>query len=133
MELHLNIIGFLSVVLAVIHVVFPRYFDWEKELQPLSLINKQLMYVHTFFLALAVFLMGLILLTATEDILTTRLGRQLALGFGIFWGIRLLFQFFVYSPQLWRGKPFETTIHIVFSLLWTYFTAVFFLVYYGTA
>lgn len=86
------------------------------------------MYVHTFFIALVVLLMGLCCIYAAEDILQTRLGHLLALGCFIFWAIRLLFQFFVYSPALWRGKRFETTVHVLFSFLWGYFSVVFFLV-----
>jgi hypothetical protein len=133
MALHLKIIGFLSVLLALVHVIFPRYFNWGKELQPLSLINRQLMYVHTFFLAFVLLLTGLLLLLATRDILGTKLGSQLAFGLFLFWGMRLGFQFFVYSPKLWRGKRFETAVHVLFACLWTYFTAVFFLVFYHTA
>ena len=113
------------VALAAIHIIFPRYFQWNKELGSLSLINKQLMYVHTFFIGLVVLLMGLFCLLNAEDIIHTPIGRQFALGLFVFWMTRLLFQFFVYSSTLWRGKKFETTIHVLFSLLWIYFSGVF--------
>lgn len=131
MELHLKIIGIILIALSSIHLVFPKYFNWGKELASLSLINKQIMYVHTFFIAMVVFLMGIFCLCSAEDITHTRLGRQLSLGLFIFWCTRLLFQFCVYSPKLWKGKTFEFTIHILFSLLWTYFSLVFFLVCWG--
>lgn len=131
MELHLKITGFLLILLALVHLIFPRYFNWGKELSSLSLINKQLMYVHTFFIALVVLLMGIFCLYSSSDIIYTKLGRQLSLGLFIFWSIRLVFQFYVYSPQLWRGKLFESTVHVVFSLLWVYFSMVFFLVYWA--
>lgn len=113
--------------LAIVHVIFPRYFNWKQELSSMSMINRQMMQVHTFFIALTVFLMGLLCVVATEDLLTTPLGRIISLGLAIFWGFRLFFQFFVYSPQLWKGKPFETIVHIVFSMIWLYLTVVFFL------
>ena len=125
MELHLKIIGIILTFLSIVHIIFPKYFNWEKELQPLSLVNQQLMYVHTFFIALTVFLIGLLCLTATDDLLNTKLGQKICLGLAIFWGLRLFFQFFVYSPKLWKGKLFETTVHILFSILWVYLTAVF--------
>jgi hypothetical protein len=130
MILHLRIVGALSVLLALVHVVFPRYFNWKHELRAVSLINRQLMYVHTFFLAFVLLLTGLLLLNAAQDVRTTALGRQLAFGLFLFWGLRLAFQFFVYSPRLWRGKPFETTVHVLFACLWAYFTGVFLLVYH---
>lgn len=111
--------------LALVHVIFPRYFKWKEELKPLSLINRQMMQVHTFFVALVVFMMGLLSFISTDDLLHTQLGKTICLGLGIFWLCRLFFQFFVYSPLLWKGKPFETSVHIVFSLFWMYLSAVF--------
>lgn len=131
MELHLKIIGFILIVLSLIHIVFPKYFNWKNELNPLSLINNQMMYVHTFFVAFTVFLIGMLCICCTNDIINTTLGRQLCLGLFIFWGLRLFFQFFFYSPKLWKGKLFETIMHIVFSVLWTYFTVIFFLIYFS--
>lgn len=130
MELHLKITGLLLIILAIIHIIFPKYFNWKSELSSLSLINKQLMYVHTFFIALVVLLMGVFCLYAADDIAYTKLGRQLSLGLFIFWSIRLIFQFCMYSPKLWRGKLFESTIHVLFSILWIYFSIVFFFVYW---
>ncbi len=129
MELHLKIIGIMSMILAGIHVIFPRYFDWENELQSVSLINKQLMYVHTFFIALVVFLFGMFCYFSAEELLNTRLGKKVVLALAVFWGIRLLFQFFVYSPRLWKGKALETFVHIIFSVIWTYFTVVLLMAY----
>lgn len=125
MELHLNVIGILLTVLALSHIGFPRYFKWEAELKPLSLINRQMMQTHTFFLALGLFLMGLLCITQSAELINTALGNRISLGFGIFWTVRLFFQFFVYSSSLWRGKVFETAIHILFSIFWIYMSIVF--------
>lgn len=128
MELHLKIIGFILIILALVHAIFPKYFHWKTELAPLSLINRQVMYVHTFFIALMVFLMGLLCSFASDDIVHTKLGQQIALGMAIFWFTRLFFQFFVYSSTLWKGKLFETIVHIAFTVLWTYLSAIFFMI-----
>ncbi len=129
MEVHLKIIGALFILLALLHLVFPRYFDWKNDLKPLKLINRQMMIVHTFFIAFVVLLMGLLCLTASEDLLMTPLGKKLLFGMGIFWFARLIIQFTGYSSQLWRGKAFERNIHILFSLLWTYISGFFFYSY----
>ena len=129
MELHLKIIGTLSIMLAIIHAVFPRYFNWKQELKPLSIINKQLMYVHSFFIAFGVLLIGMLCLTSATDLIQTALGKRISLGLGIFWTTRLIFQFFGYSAVTWKGKTFETTIHVLFSGLWLYFSIIFCLVY----
>jgi hypothetical protein len=130
MELHFKIIGILLISLALVHVIFPRYFNWAVELKSLSLINRQMMSVHTLFVALAVLLMGLLCLTSASELVTTNLGRKVSLGLGIFWLIRLFIQFFGYSPELWRGKRFETSVHILFSFLWSYLSFAFLSVYF---
>jgi len=125
MHSHLKIIGVLLIALSLVHFVFPKYFKWDKELSSLSLINRQLMTVHTFFIALTVFLMGLLCATSTNELIDTELGKKISLGLAIFWTIRLFIQFFGYSSNLWKGKTFETTVHILFSFLWTYLSLVF--------
>ena len=57
MEVHLKIIGILLMLLALVHTIFPRYFNWKNELKELSLMNRQMMKIHTFFIAVTVFLM----------------------------------------------------------------------------
>ena len=131
MELHLKITGCLFIGLALLHVIFPKYFHWKQELASLSIMNRQMMYVHSFFIAFTVLLMGIFCLYCTNDIINTDLGKKVSLGFSVFWGMRLIFQFVIYSPKLWLGKPFETIVHIFFSLLWGYFTTIFFLIYVG--
>jgi hypothetical protein len=128
MQLQLKIIGCILIALAGIHVGFPKRFNWRSELSALSLINRQVMYVHTFFLSLTIFLVGLLCVVSSADLINTKLGHQICFGLSLFWGLRLYFQFFVYSPQLWKGKPFETRVHLVFSVLWTYLAIMFFFI-----
>ena len=130
MEIHYKIIGILLITLALAHIFLPSYFKWEKELKALSLINQQIMKVHTFFIALTVFLIGFICLTSTDELINTPLGQKISLGFGIFWAFRLLIQFFWYSSKLWRGKKMETAVHISFSILWFYLSFIFLKVYF---
>lgn len=125
MTVHIQIIGVLFMLLALVHVGFPRYFQWREQLAALSLINRQMMQVHTFFIAFVVFLIGLLCSTSAVALTTTDLGHRICLGLGIFWSVRALVQWFVYAPALWRGKRFETGVHIAFSALWVYCAVVF--------
>jgi hypothetical protein len=59
-----------------------------------------MLYVHSFFIAFVVFLMGLLCLTSGTELATTVLGKRIALGLGIFWMTRLFFQLFGYSSIL---------------------------------
>jgi hypothetical protein len=126
MELHLKFIGLALVLLAIVHIIFPKYFDWKKELSSLSLVNQEMMRIHTLFIALTVLLMGILCLTSSTELIETHLGKKICLGLGLFWSIRLLIQFFGYSSALWKGKFFETIVHVFFSLLWLYLTFIFF-------
>jgi hypothetical protein len=125
MEIHVKITGLLLMVVAIVHVIFPRYFKWTSELSALSLINRQMMYVHTFFIALVVFLMGLLCFTSSNELVEPGLGQKITLGLAVFWGCRLVIQFVGYSSKLWKGKLFETSVHIFFLIVWTYVSAVF--------
>lgn len=130
MEIHFKIIGVLLIALAMVHIVFPKYFNWDKELKSLSLINRQMMTIHTFFIALTVFFMGLLCFTSSNELIETNLGKKISLGLGLFWTIRLYIQFFGYSSVLWKDKKFETFIHIIFSILWTYLSFIFLITYF---
>jgi hypothetical protein len=124
-ELNLKVVGVLLIALALLHLAFPNYFKWKQEMEAISLINKQMMYVHTFFIALVLLMMGVLCLTSAEEIVQTSLGKKLAIGLGVFWLVRLGVQFFGYSSTLWRGKRLETSIHILFIALWTYLSYTF--------
>ncbi len=123
---HLRFVGALLVFLGLAHVAFPRRFDWKGELQNVSLLTRQIFYVHHFFVALVVTLQGVLCLFWARELLApSQLARLLLAGLVIFWALRWVFQFFVYDKRLWRGDTFNTRVHILFSLLWTYLVAVF--------
>ena len=129
MELNLKIIGILLMLLGILHVIFPGYFKWKQEFIRVSHINRQMMYVHAFFIAFGVLLMGILCLTSSNELISTILGKRISLGLGIFWFTRLIIQFFGYSSLLWRGKRFETSVHVLFAVLWTYLSGVFLFIY----
>jgi hypothetical protein len=119
---HLRIAGVLQIVLSLAHLLFPARFHWHEELARLSLLNRQIFWVHTFFIMLVLVLFALLSLLAAEELVRPgKLPRLVLGGIGVFWATRLLFQFFVYDSTLWRGITFNTVAHIGFSGLWAYF------------
>ena len=112
-------VGIAQIILGTIHVFFKSYFKWKEELAAVNLLTRQIFYVHTFFIAFVVSLFGLLTVCCYEELLK---GSKLALVVTallfLFWTARLIFQFWVYSPKLWRGQPFRTAMHVLFSLLW---------------
>ena len=132
LELPIRIAGGLQIALSLLHTVFPAKFQWREELARLSLINRQLFQVHTLFIALLVLLLGVLSLFFAPALLSSgRLSRLVLSGISFFWFARLLAQFFLYSPVLWRGNRFRTAVHILFSMLWAYLAAVYGMAAYG--
>ena len=43
----------------------------------------------------------------------------------VFWTFRLVFQWSVYSPSWWKGKPFEARMHWLFSFVWLFLVLLF--------
>ena len=59
-ELHLKLSGLVLILLGIAHAFFGSRFNWKQELQRLSLLNRQIFYVHTFFIALVVTMLGIL-------------------------------------------------------------------------
>ena len=102
MEINLKISGLLLIILALLHIGFPKYFDWKTELKSLTLLTRQVMYVHTFFIALVVLLIGVLCFTSAAELIVSKLGNKILIGFGFFWFCRLLIQIFVYLHRWFR-------------------------------
>ena len=125
MILALQISGALLLVLALIHIGFPRYLKWRDELPRISLINAEMLKVHTLFVALTVAGIGWISLFYAHDLSRAPFGKTVSIGIAIFWTARLGVQFFGYSSELWRGKRFETVMHVVFVGWWAWLSGLY--------
>jgi hypothetical protein len=124
--LHLRIVGVLMAWLVGVNLFVPKICRWREELERLSLLNRQIFQVHGLFIVLTLGLFSALLLTTADALLEpTRLSRAMLTGLTIFWGLRMLMQWFFYSPEIWRGHRFNTVMHYLFSALWIYVTGVF--------
>jgi hypothetical protein len=122
---HLRIVGVMMGGLVVINLIVPRRFHWREEMARLSLLNRQIFQIHSVFLTLTLALFSALLLTTADALLEpTRLSRAILAGLTVFVGLRMLMQWFFYSPAIWRGHRFNTVVHGVFSVAWIYVTAV---------
>lgn len=126
LRFHVLTVGVLQILLALAHLGFSKRFGWREEFARVSLLNRQIFYVHAFFLCVVLVLFGTLSLTCVDDLLVpSRLARAVLAGLTLFWGLRLLCQFFVYSPQLWRGHRFNTAMHLLFAGVWVYFAGTY--------
>jgi hypothetical protein len=123
---HLRIVGVLLAALVGVNLFVPSRFRWREEMVGLSLLNRQIFLVHSAFIVLTLALFSALLLACGDQLLDgTRLSRAVLIGLTIFWGVRMLAQWFYYSPAVWRGNRFNTVMHYVFSATWVYMTATF--------
>jgi len=123
---HLQIGGLVMAGLVVVNLFVPSQLRWREEMSRLSLVNRQIFQVHSVFLVLTLGLLSALLLTCAPALVEpTRLSRALLIGLTIFWGLRMVMQWFFYSSDLWRGHRFNTVVHYVFSVIWIYLTSVF--------
>jgi hypothetical protein len=123
---NLRIAGACMAALVVFNLFVPQYLGWRRELARVSLVNRQIFEVHAFFLVLTLAMFAVLLLTASDALLEpTRLSRLVLGGLTTFWAIRMLAQWFYYSPNTWRGNRLHTVLHVAFSALWIYVTVVF--------
>ena len=123
---HLRIVGASLIALSLAHVLFAKHLRWKEDAARLTPINRQIFHVHAFFICLIVLMMGLLCLLAPQRLAEpTPLARLVLIGLVIFWGTRLVFQWFVYDSSLWRGHRGNTFVHFAFTILWSYYTFVF--------
>lgn len=126
LAVHIQIVGVLLVLLGLCHALFNRYFGWDRELAGVSLFTRRVFFVHTFFIALGVTLAGAgSLLYAPALLHPGPLSRAVLAALALFWLFRLFAQFFAYDAAIWRGNRFRTSMHVAFSVLWCYVTAVY--------
>jgi hypothetical protein len=121
LDLHLKILGILFMMFTLLHVFLPKRLNWSEELPRLSLLNRQIFLVHTFFIALVLMLFGALTFFFTDALLErTTMARAILAGFVAFWSARWIVQVFVYDRRLWRGHRFNMAVHIVLVCFWTY-------------
>ena len=123
---NLRVVGVFMAGLVVMNLFVPRHLKWREDLEHVSLVNRQIFKVHAIFLVLILAMFAVLLLSSGDALLQpSRLSRLVLGGLTIFWGARMLAQWFYYSPATWRGNPLRTAVHYGFSVAWIYVTAVF--------
>jgi hypothetical protein len=114
------------ILLAILHIPIGKQLKWVEDARRLTPVNASIFHVHTFFICVVLVMMGLPCLLEPDIFLNpTPAGRWLTWSISAFWATRLYFQWFVYPPDLWRGKRLETWVHAWFTLVWAALSALF--------
>jgi hypothetical protein len=124
LSLHLTVTGVVLLVLGAVHAALPRTLRWTSDLAGTSLLNRQVTYVHCYFIGLACLLWGLLALTAGPELLEPEpVTRLVLIGAVAFWASRLLIQVVVFNRHARESKAW-CVLSVAGTVLWLYLTVV---------
>jgi len=118
---------------AVLNLCLVRLLHWKKVLEPLPLLLREVFQVHVWFITITLAVFATVTWRFADVIATDTIGRWLAGGISLFWGIRTVIQVCYYSHSHWVGKTRETTIHITLLLAYGGLAVVYGLTAWGGA
>ncbi len=123
----LQTVAVLQAGVAVLNLFLVRLLDWKAELARLPLLAREVFQVHLWFISITLGIFAVVTWRFAGDIAQAAhpLCRWLAVGIGIFWGIRWVMQFAYYSSSHWRGHVGRTAAHIGLLALYGGFAAVY--------
>jgi hypothetical protein len=111
----LLIAGILHFGILIASALVPKVLDWRGELRKLPSLFAQLVWVHGGFIVLTIIGLGAIsVVNAAELASGTLLARSVCSFIALFWGTRLVVQFFYFdaTPYLTR-LPLKLGYHIL--------------------
>lgn len=122
----LRIAGGSHVLLALLHTVLWRALGWHREIRTLSTLTARVFAVHTFFIALVLFGMGLLSLLHPELLVApSPLARLLLLGIVIFWLARLALQCIVFDTAMREGWTRHVAVRVGAMTVWASYVAIY--------
>lgn len=124
LTLNLNVAGVLLVGLGVLHITLPAVLGWRRELAGASPLNREVSYVHCYFIGLTCVLWGLLPLTAGRLLLQPGpVTRLVLIGAVTFWASRLVIQLAVFNRHA-RQSAAWLALSAAGTILWLYLTSV---------
>jgi hypothetical protein len=124
LTLNLAVVGAILVGLGVLHLALPAVLGWRRELADASPLNRDVSYVHCFFIGLACVLWGLLPLTAGRLLVQPGpVTRLVLIGAVVFWASRLVIQLVVFNRHA-RQSVAWLALSAAATVLWFYLTAV---------
>lgn len=122
----LRVCGAGLILLGLLHVPIAKRLNWKEDAQRMTELNRMVFHVHTFFIVLVLFMMGLpALLDPMAFLEPSRAATWVCWSLAVFWSIRLVLQWTAYKPAWWKGKAFETSMHWFFSFVWLLLSVLF--------
>ena len=117
LEMLLIAVALGQLAIAVLNLFLVRLLAWKDELDGMSPLLREVFHVHKHFISITLVIFGVITLGFADELAagTNGLGKWLAVGIGLFWGIRAVMQWTYYSWEHWKGKTGRTVIQWVLT------------------
>jgi hypothetical protein len=121
---NLAVVGILTLGLGALHAVLPRALGWARDLAGASPLNREVSYVHCYFIGLSCLLWGLLALTSGRALLQPNpVARVVLLGAVAFWCSRLVIQLAVFNHHAEESRRW-LALSVAGTLLWIYVAGV---------
>lgn len=107
-----------QLAIAAINLRLDSILKWKDELGGLSLLLREVFYVHKWFITIALVIFGVITLRFAGEMAMAEheMARWVAAGIGGFWAIRTIMQWSYYSASHWRGNPPRAAVHWILTI-----------------
>lgn len=107
-----------QLVLTLLNLRLDKLLHWGSELKNLSLLLREVFYVHKWFISITMAIFGVVTLKFAGEMSegVIPMGRWLAVGIGLFWAIRTVIQWAYYSKSHWIGKAGPTAVHWILTI-----------------
>ena len=107
-----------QLAIAGLNMRLDKLLGWESELNGISLLLREVFYVHKWFITITLLIFGVITIRFASDIGSANyeMARWFAASAGIFWGIRTAIQWLFYSSDHWKGNPSRTAVHWILTV-----------------
>ncbi|PCI36271.1 MAG: hypothetical protein COB53_10145 [Elusimicrobia bacterium] len=96
----------------------PYFLKWKEDLAKLTRFNRSIFWVYGGYIAMTIMAFGLLTIYLHDDMLRgDKASLALALFMGIFWGARVLIDFFVYKTDDWPTGLYFDVGHLLVRIL----------------
>ena len=112
-------------LIAILNLYLVRLLHWEEPVARMPLLVREVFHVHAWFISITLTIFAVLTWRFAGDLSSLALGRWLAGGIALFWGLRAILQVTYYSSEHWRGHPGPTAVHITLLIVYGGFTLVY--------
>ena len=126
LELLIFLGGILHFGILLASAAVPLVLDWKASLAKLDGLSQQLVWVHGAFIVLVIIGFGLLSLVFADELASgTRLARGVCLFIALFWGARLVVQFFVFDARPYLKNMFLKLGYHALTVVFLYHAVVY--------